>query len=255
MEFSFLSHVERPQYTDTQPAFHDCYEIVYYIKGTGYTVIDGYEFRYHPGTYALIPPYTRHEEKRLADSELVFAGFHIPDPSVVLEKGLFSDPDKSIHYIMVKMEREFTKQSPFYGRYLNILCEQIVLRCLRRQQADKDNPIQTAITYINIHFNKTVSLQALASRTGYSYHRFRHIFKEQTGLSPAEYILEKRLMCARMYLMNTSLHIAQIAQNCGFSSLSQFSKLFKARVGFSPREYRKFKEWKEVQTPALDDVL
>lgn len=253
MEFSFFSHVERPQHTDTQPAFHDCYEIVYYIKGTGYTVIDGYAFRYHPGTYALIPPYTEHEEKRLSDSELIFAGFRFTDPLPAPEKGLFLDPDKSIHYIMLKMEREYSRQSPFFGRYLSLLCEQAVLKTLRSQQEPADS-IEAAAAYMDLHFKERLSLPAVAENTGYSYHRFRHLFKKQTGLPPAEYILEKRLMTARMYLMNTAMGIGEISEACGFPSLSQFSKLFKMDTGFSPREYRKFKEWKEIINPDREDM-
>jgi len=42
--------------------------------------------------------------------------------------------------------------------------------------------------FIRENYNQNISLQTLAELSGYSYHHFRHKFKENLGLSPMSYI-------------------------------------------------------------------
>ncbi|MNG21073.1 Exoenzyme S synthesis regulatory protein ExsA [compost metagenome] len=72
----------------------------------------------------------------------------------------------------------------------------------------------------------------------YSYDRFRHLFKQTYGVSPGEYILNKRIKHAIELLLHTHISITSIAMECGFSTDAQFCTLFKREIGESPRSYR-----------------
>ena len=69
--------------------YHDCFEIVYYEKGHGTTIIDGKEYKFGPNTFAIIPPKIVHSETANIDVvKLIFMGFEIED-NTILKSGLF----------------------------------------------------------------------------------------------------------------------------------------------------------------------
>lgn len=92
--------------------------------------------------------------------------------------------------------------------------------------------------YIDLNFNTSIDIQALASLTGYSYHRFRHIFKEQYSLSPKQYILNRQLTESLKLLKHTDKSIGEISEECGFSSTTFFIQCFRKTIGTTPRQYR-----------------
>lgn len=78
-----------------------------------------------------------------------------------------------------------------------------------------------------------------AKENGLSYTSFRRIFKQQTGQSPNQYLLEHRICKAQTLLTNTALSVQSISEETGFDSSFYFSRFFKQRTGYSPLNYRK----------------
>jgi len=68
---------------------------------------------------------------------------------------------------------------------------------------------------------------------------FRRLFKQHTGLSPNQYLLEIRIRKAQSLLTNTALSVQRISEETGFESSFYFSRFFKQRTGLSPLNYRK----------------
>ena len=64
------------------------------------------------------------------------------------------------------------------------------------------------------------------------------LFKEETGLSVIEYLIEKRVGKARMLLSDKNAKIYEVAENVGYESVSHFSRIFKRETGMSPKEYQ-----------------
>ena len=64
-------------------------------------------------------------------------------------------------------------------------------------------------------------------------------FKQSTGLSPHRYALTHRVNRAKVLMSDQRLSLTEIALDCGFSSSSQFSVVFKRIAGVSPREFRR----------------
>ncbi|MBC7765742.1 MAG: helix-turn-helix transcriptional regulator, partial [Hyphomonadaceae bacterium] len=92
--------------------------------------------------------------------------------------------------------------------------------------------------YMDVHFNEKINLQSLAELTCYSYDHFRHKFKEITGYSPNQYIMNKRIESAKEKLSKTTMNISDIAIECGFSTSAQFSYLFKKHMQKTPMAFR-----------------
>jgi AraC-like DNA-binding protein len=99
--------------------------------------------------------------------------------------------------------------------------------------------IEEACLFLLEHAAQNVDLKALAARLGYSYSRFRLLFKEQTGLSPRRYQIEIRFSRARDFLTQSDQTISQISDRLGFYSVYYFSRFFKERTGMPPSVYRK----------------
>ena len=62
--------------------------------------------------------------------------------------------------------------------------------------------------------------------------------KAATGESPLAYLQTVRIEVAKKILENSVQTISEITQQVGYEDVSSFSKMFKRRVGLSPREYR-----------------
>lgn len=78
----------------------------------------------------------------------------------------------------------------------------------------------------------------LAEAAGMTPQHLGRLFREYTGRSPKEYLLDARLEAARAYLRGSSLTIKRIASELGFHDEFHFSRMFHSRVGVSPTMYR-----------------
>ena len=82
-------------------------------------------------------------------------------------------------------------------------------------------------------------LQALAKEAGVSYRYFESLFRRKYGISPKEYLLSLRLDKAKELLTQSDMPIGEIALAVGCGDSSHFGKLFAAKTGYTPREYRR----------------
>ncbi len=85
----------------------------------------------------------------------------------------------------------------------------------------------------------SVNLQQEIRNFGLSEHRLNEIFKDEYGMTPTEYISEKKIQYAKDKLRSTDMRIIDIAYDLGFSAMSSFYKFFREKTGLTPGEYRK----------------
>ena len=83
-----------------------------------------------------------------------------------------------------------------------------------------------------------LSIQQIAEDLGVSYSNFRKLFKEYTGLSPATYQQELRLLRAKELLTTTEYSIKEIAYRLNFESPDYFSAKFKMKMGCKPSDLK-----------------
>ena len=88
------------------------------------------------------------------------------------------------------------------------------------------------------NIEEPTSPEAIAAQLGVGYSLFRKTFKNYTGVSPAQYQIQLRLIRAKELLTQTALNISEIAYQLHFQNAGQFATFFKKREGLTPSEYR-----------------
>ena len=98
--------------------------------------------------------------------------------------------------------------------------------------------LRRALEYLHTHLDTDLSLTALATTVGMSPYHFARLFKQSTGRSPHQYVLDQRITQAKHLLATTALPIATIAYQVGFASQSHLARHFRQRTGVTPKAYR-----------------
>jgi AraC family transcriptional regulator len=93
--------------------------------------------------------------------------------------------------------------------------------------------------YIGAHLRQQITLDDLASLSGYSRFHFARGFRAATGMPPYAYILRARIALACKLLDDGHLPVQAIASEAGFASHPQFASRFRQLTGMSPSAYRR----------------
>lgn len=99
--------------------------------------------------------------------------------------------------------------------------------------------IRKITQYLNHHYMEQVTLKNISENMHISETHISHLFKRETGLSPIQYVVHRRIGEAQTLLMETNLPINKIEEQLGFGSSCHLITMFRKYVGLSPREYRK----------------
>ncbi|RJF90366.1 helix-turn-helix domain-containing protein [Sphingomonas cavernae] len=96
-----------------------------------------------------------------------------------------------------------------------------------------------AARIIRADFVEPLSIGALAKATGTTRRRLSRAFRRAIGVTPWQYVLNRRLDAAAERLRSTDANVLDIALDTGFGDLSEFTRRFRARFGFPPAAWRK----------------
>jgi AraC family transcriptional regulator len=94
--------------------------------------------------------------------------------------------------------------------------------------------------YVEAHLQNNLSLDQLKRETHYSCGHFLRMFRAATGMTPHQYLTERRIERAKRILRgkeNTSL--IDIAARCGFSSQSHMTRVFREQTGVTPSAFKR----------------
>lgn len=100
--------------------------------------------------------------------------------------------------------------------------------------------VTRAIEEMYAHFDEPLALRRLAEVARFSPYHFHRLFSATTGLSPARFLAAIRLEEAKRLLLTGPRSVTDICMSVGYSSLGTFSSRFRASVGVSPSDLRRF---------------
>ncbi|MBO7146826.1 MAG: helix-turn-helix transcriptional regulator [Lentisphaeria bacterium] len=154
-----------------------------------------------------------------------------------------NNPDKisEIFFEQVKLFRLDPNyyQPEMYQNFISIVAE--IVCSLRKTITPENDPYKVTLLANDMRkdpFQK-YNLRAWAKKQGITYQHFRRLFRQEHKLPPAQYLRNQKMTRAAELLSMTNMRIKEIAFNCHYDSLMDFSRSFKKFAGVSPLEYRK----------------
>jgi AraC-like DNA-binding protein len=105
-----------------------------------------------------------------------------------------------------------------------------------------DKRIETLRDYLDANFRQPLSQARLAAVASLSSRQMNEVFRRELGMTPQQYLLEKRMQHAWQLLSNGNLQVQQVAEQSGYASLAGFSDRFRRHFGVSPRHFRRINE-------------
>lgn len=138
---------------------------------------------------------------------------------------------------------EFKKPTEFYraicSSYLNIFLNYIGDALTNNKVNGVVNEkLKKVVKTIANTYGQNLPIEYYAKIYGCSVNQFIVIFKENLGCTPRSYITQQRLNTAENLLLNSNLSIKSISESIGYDDPLYFSRIFKKKYGYSPKEFK-----------------
>lgn len=141
--------------------------------------------------------------------------------------------------LVLEQRRQSNPSPEISACYLQIVCMEID-RLTTEQPAvsPKGFLAYRMKQYVEEHAAMPFKLEDVADHVGISVSRAVHLFKEAFDTSIIKYLNDVRLEMARERITFSPLPLEHIAETCGFANYTYFHRVFKAKFGISPKEFR-----------------
>lgn len=143
----------------------------------------------------------------------------------------------------------FTENNAAKDYFANLVLQELIVRLMQTKarmvltthlpQLANTNRLAYAVKYVQENIHRNLTIKELADKACMSEPNFFRCFKQQYGITPVEYINQRRIQLAMQLLYNTSYSISDICFACGYNNLNYFLKVFKKATGDTPASYRK----------------
>jgi len=245
---------------------HNFWEIMVCYEGSIRHTINNYTYLMRPGDACIIRPSDKHM-LRTDSGESQHINFLIKNDYMkkllsVFDERLINDLYKieTLNFSIDKdalpgLSHRTTALQTVSGfpltREILINCKLIITN-LVQEYIFKHNSMENAyplwlkklLIELDKRENFTKSIEDIVKLTPYSYSHLALLFKKHVNMSLIEYLTAKRIEYAKNRLANTNDTTLEISMDTGYSSLSHFNHTFKALIGKTPSEYRKYSKIK-----------
>lgn len=235
---------------------HHFTELFYVLKGEGNFIVEDKTFSVKEDDLVIVNPNIEHTEVSKGSSPLEYIVLAIEGLSFsshLTELGNnynlynYKDYKNEVLFYLTTLASEIKNKESNYEVVCQNLLEVLLINIVRRTdyalsiEPSKMMNKECAFIkrYIDENFKKNITLDLLAELTHMNKYYLVHTFKKSMGISPINYLIERRIEESQILLATTYLSIGEIASILGFSSQSYFSQSFKRTTGETPNGYRK----------------
>ncbi len=127
-------------------------------------------------------------------------------------------------------------------------------RCHPRQTLPDISRVQAASHYIDEHLDETITLSMLGEACGVSPYHLQRTFKRMTGLTPRQYIQERRMSRFKEQVRDGS-DVTSALYDAGFGSSSRLYESGPGRLGMTPKTYRDGGQGLDISYAIVDSPL
>lgn len=237
---------------------HSFTELFYVVSGSGHFCTETTTLPIRKDMLITINPNIRHTEKSSPGDPLTYIAlgidnmrFHFEDSSSDMYHACdFGKCKDSIIPLLEMMLREVKTQNKTYQQICQHYLAILLLKIQRYTGSDfafttsdsAPEECEFVKNHIDAHYQEHLTLDDLAALAHLNKYHLAHMFSDTYGISPINYLLERRILNSKELLKNSTFSITQIAHVTGFSSANYFSQAFKKYTGQTPRAYRSRRE-------------
>ena len=251
--------------------WHSAIEILYPLE-ENYTVKIGTEENVlAPGDILVVAPGTIHSYTPPESGERIFILFDYNllkmfrglrqmmqaiQPYLLITQTAYPPLNEKLQELLRDVIREYDEDAPYCGamiwsrllEFFAYIGRTDVYRISHSREFPKDKRQEYVTEFMEVcnystdHLDEEINTDRLAEIAGFSKFHFSRLFKEFTGYSSHEYLIQRRLETAEQLLANPDLSITDVAMQSGFNSLSTFTRVFKAEKEMTPSGFREINQ-------------
>ena len=256
-------------YREEFASWHEQIEILYFHRGEATVYCENRAYNVKSGEVIIVNPYEQHQltyksGQPLYDCLMIDASLYqskslptqaerylhlLSDTHVCFNNYIADDKEfvQCIDSICKEMKNkeimyELAVKSHVYNMLICLFRRHVFKGSSFRQlveNAERHDRIKPALDVMKSKLAEHISLEELAGACHLSSSHFCRLFRQITGCSPIQYLLDIRLQEGATLLKRTDNTITQVAYNVGFDDVGYFSKKFKEKFGVSPTQLKK----------------
>ena len=234
--------------------WHEHVELHYVLDGGGTFQVGQKHYKAQKGTLIIANSNELHwgccETAPFVEHTLIFCldafSKELDGQNLVFCSAIHGDPQ--IHCYMEAIWREIQQEQPGYKTACKAILTQMLVYLRRnyvaqtltneesshkKRELERMNRI---VEYIERHYTETITNQTLADLLFLSKGRFEHLFRENMGVPPLQYINELRIKKAMHLIKASDSSLTEIATAVGFGDYNYFGRLFRKYYGCTPKE-------------------
>lgn len=227
------------------PMFHPHCELIYVVKGSIRTVVDGCEHQLTAGELTLVFPYQTHSYDNSPDAEVIIILFSPSaiafDNTLITKKPLCHYTDGSSFYTMIDRAVVLIRSGKTKTAlgYINaVIGELLEIMRFESVTAIEEDTAVKILEYCTEHFCENISVKSISEALYISQSYISKIFSNKLKCNFREYINILRIEKAKTMLETSDGKIVDIMLECGFENQSSFNRVFKDICDVTPNEYR-----------------
>jgi len=158
-------------------------------------------------------------------------------------------PDPVLRDLVLRLQAEVTTGYPAGPLPGESICMKLAERLMQRYSIGQPRldrykgglsgaQLRRVLEYIDTNLNMNPTGDAIAGVAGLSKYHFGKAFRQSAGVSLHSYVLTRRIRRAERLLVKSSLALAAIAADTGFSNQGHFTTVFSARIGIPSTAFR-----------------
>lgn len=253
-------HVKKKKRVPTlRPKGRIDYQLVYIAAGKAHFYFDGKDTVVPAGHMDVYVPREEQKYEYFGDDKTEAYWVHFTGSNVkgimrhfdipYKENYFYSGSSEEYKTLFNSMIHELRTRPVCYEEMIEMNLRQLFMT-VQRTRLERKPQINTfaqaevsyARKYFFEHYNEDISINEFAQSRHMSVSWFMRNFKQMTGMSPMQYILNLRIENAQMLLETTNYSVNEISSVVGYDNQLYFSRLFKKIKGVAPTEFRKMQQ-------------
>ena len=232
---------------------HDYYEMIFYKNCRGFCLLNGAQYPIEGNCAFFLTPNDYHaiktENDEKSSSVVVSVSETMLDEEIIKALGFtarvkytLSTEDETM---LNRLCSVYFNGEKHKSLYLSHLVNLIALGFLsdgeptQKRTQYQHYAVGKAVEKVLLDLSAKNSLVEIAKDVSLAPSYFSAVFKKETGVTFTEWLAKARIERAKRLLEKNDLSVLEICFDCGYSTPSQFIKVFKRMTGFTPSAYRK----------------